>query len=73
MRVQNTDFVCEICGKRDIVLSSLRLQCNYGSANDGEKLRLNICGTCADMVYERIQKKKSEAKRGRNNNRSAGL
>lgn len=56
MRLQNTRFICEICGKHDFVLSSLRLRCNYGSENDGEELKLRICGKCADKIYECIQR-----------------
>lgn len=28
MSVQNTHFICEICGDYDVVLSSLNLRCN---------------------------------------------
>lgn len=54
-----TDFIhnnCELCGKRDMSLSLLRLMCGYGSLNDGEDITLNICGECADRIYQIIQK-----------------
>lgn len=56
--VQNHSFInknCEICGKSELVLSSFNLCCNYGSKNDGEELTLNICGDCADKIYQTIQ------------------
>ena len=67
MGIQNGDFICELCGRRDLALSALRLRCNYGSKNDGEELELNICGNCADMAYKHIQKKKYNVNRGENN------
>lgn len=59
MSVQNTHFICEICGGYEMVLSSLNLRCNYGSENDGEKLKLHICGNCADRIYECIQRERN--------------
>ena len=59
--VQNHSFInknCEICGKSELVLSTLKLCFNFGSKNDGEKLTLNICGDCADTIYETIQRRK---------------
>lgn len=60
MSIQNIIFInknCEICGQPDLVLSSLHLNCNYGSKYDGEEIALNICGVCADRLYENISKK----------------
>lgn len=51
------DFInkkCELCGQPELVLSSVRLTCNYGSKNDGESLSLHICGDCADSLYSFI-------------------
>lgn len=56
---QNIGFInnmCELCGSSDIVMSAVRLSCNYGSKYDGEKINLRICGDCADKLFEFIQK-----------------
>ena len=47
---------CECCGMPDLVMSELHLVCNYGSINDGEEIRLALCGCCADEVYKFIQR-----------------
>lgn len=57
MSVQNTDFICEICGKSDMVASKVILDANYGSANDGERVTLDVCGNCIDWLFSVIQKK----------------
>ena len=57
MSVQNTGFICEICGQPDIVASKIILQANYGSANDGERVTLDVCGNCIDKLFAVIQKK----------------
>lgn len=46
---------CEMCGKNDLLLSELRLTCNYGSKYDGERMTIDICGNCADKIYNLIQ------------------
>lgn len=54
---QNLDFIhkkCEMCGKEELALSVIQLSCGYGSLNDGESVRLNICGECADRIYSNI-------------------
>ncbi len=59
MSIQNHSFInknCDICGKSELVLSSLKLSCRYGSKYDGEELTLNICVNCADKLYEIINK-----------------
>ena len=59
--VQNEDFIpeyCELCGKAELSLSVLRLTCGYGSLNDGEDITLNICGDCADRIFEYIQRQR---------------
>lgn len=56
MKKQNGDFICEICGKPDMVMSEIRLSCNYGSKHDGERVTLSICGACADKIFNVIQK-----------------
>lgn len=55
---QNNSFInknCEICGHNDLILSSVQLCCNYGSKYDGESIVLNICGNCADKIFEAIK------------------
>ena len=57
---QNESFIantCEICGGSDMgyALSELHLICGYGSKNDGEEIRLALCGECADRIFEHIQ------------------
>ena len=55
---QNSDFInkkCKMCGKEELALSVIELSCGYGSLNDGENIRLNICGECADKVYSLIK------------------
>lgn len=54
MSEQNYGFICEICGETDLVMSSLKLSCNYGSNYDGTDLTLSICGNCADRFYKYI-------------------
>jgi len=33
------------------------LEANYGSANDGERVTLDVCGNCIDRLFAVIQKK----------------
>lgn len=56
MEQPNTDFICKckLCGKVDLVLSELILKANYGSSYDGEVLTLDICGDCADRLFEQM-------------------
>lgn len=53
---QNGDFIykCRLCGKTDIVMSELTLKANYGSSYDGEVLEADLCGDCADKVFEAL-------------------
>ena len=57
MRVQNTDFICELCGQPDMVASKVILEANYGSANDGGRVTLDVCSNCIDKLFAIIQKK----------------
>lgn len=57
MSVQNTDFICGICGQPDMLASKVILEANYGSANDSERVTLDVCGNCIDKLFEAIQKK----------------
>ncbi len=58
MREQNDDLIikpCDICGGTDAVdtvLSSINLVLGFGSIYDGERVSLDICGECADKIYE---------------------
>lgn len=58
MSVQNADFIfekCFICDNADLVMSELKLTCNYGSKHDGETVTINICSDCADIIYNNIK------------------
>lgn len=57
MSVQNTGFICEMCGQPDMVASKVILEANYGSVNDGERVTLAVCGNCIDKLFTTIQKK----------------
>lgn len=49
---------CEICGGTDIsdtALSEIVLTAGYGSKLDGERVRLTICGRCADKILSIIE------------------
>lgn len=56
MIISNGDFIhgCEWCGKDALVASEITLKFNYGSKYDGEMLTLNICGDCADKIFEQL-------------------
>ena len=66
MLERNSDFIhtrCEICGGEDcagVALSRLRLLCGYGSAHDGERVELTVCGNCADNLYNLIHKERGK-------------
>lgn len=60
MNTQNNNFInkiCELCGENDTALSEIRLTCNYGSQNNGEQITLDICGDCADEIYNYLCRK----------------
>lgn len=57
MSVQNTGFICEMCGQPDIVASKVIIEANYGSVNDGERVTLEVCSDCIDWLFSVIQKK----------------
>ena len=61
MNIQNHSFInqnCDVCGKSELVLSTLNFNCNYGSKYDGEELILKICGNCTDKIYNFIKQVK---------------
>ena len=62
---QNNSFIyepCEICGGTDCTtadgkstaLSAIYMYHGYGSKNDGEDLKLRVCGKCADHIRNYI-------------------
>lgn len=55
MNKPNHSFICEICGQADLIASTIILEANYGSVNDGEHLELNVCGNCIDELFSTIQ------------------
>lgn len=58
--IHKTAGNCEICGSPEWVLSTIAINFNYGSENDGERLKLNICGKCADTLFTAIQNREGE-------------
>ncbi len=55
---QNYDFICDVCGRRDLVPSIVTLKANYGSTHDGEHKRLEVCGDCLDWLFEGLVQEK---------------
>lgn len=57
--------VCEICGNDDLLgacLSEITLKAGYGSKNDGQELKLNVCGDCIDKLFNEIlEERRNEA------------
>ena len=51
----NMDFICPLCGKRDLFPSIVKLEANYGSVYDGERVTVNVCGLCIDSMVERMK------------------
>lgn len=54
------NFHCDICGKGDLVPSWLALAASYGSIHDGERIRLKLCGDCADQLFYSISEHKAK-------------
>lgn len=54
MKQSNHNFICRcgLCGNKRLALSELILKVGYGSDYDGEVLKVNMCGNCADRIYE---------------------
>ncbi len=50
----NHDFICEVCGEKDLVPSIVALRANYGSIHDGENILLCVCGKCIDKIFDSI-------------------
>ncbi len=45
------DFVCPMCGERDICPSEVIFRFRYGSNNDGETVSRLMCGKCIDLFF----------------------
>lgn len=56
---QNYDFICDVCGKRDLVPSTITLKANYGSTHDGERKKLHVCGQCLDWFFDGLVQRES--------------
>ncbi len=61
MEQSNKNFMCncKLCGKTDLVMSELTVRANYGSSYDGELLKIDLCGSCADKIFEALSKEHS--------------
>lgn len=57
MQATNTGFICQVCGKTDLIPSLAILQANYGSSYDGETILLHVCGDCVDEIIETINRR----------------
>ena len=44
------DYICEVCGAKEWVLSRIHITACYGSVHDGADVTLNVCGKCLDAV-----------------------
>lgn len=50
----NYDFICPLCREHDLVPSEITLQANYGSIYDGERVIIQLCGECFDVIFGTI-------------------
>lgn len=50
-------FCCDICDQMDLVPSFVELTANYGSAHDGEWVKLRVCGDCMDWLFDAISER----------------
>ena len=55
MLKQDYGFICELCGRLDLVPSIIKLDANYGSEFDGERISLCLCGKCMDRIFKMIK------------------
>ena len=53
---QKPCFICALCGGRFNFLSTIIMHANYGSAYDGDKVEIPLCGDCFDVQMERVKK-----------------
>ena len=48
----NADFICPVCKQESPCYASfVTLQAGYGSAHDGEKAKVRVCGECMDYFF----------------------
>lgn len=47
----NNDFICPLCHEHDYIPSTITMQANYGSIYDGERMKIQLCGECFDMLW----------------------
>ena len=63
MQITNSRFICSSCGDMADIASVLQLHANYGSAHDGTRLDLKLCGRCMDAVFNFIQQERKKKER----------
>ena len=56
----NRGFICPVCGRNELVPSTLIMQGNYGSKHDTERVMVKLCADCFDGLYTIIQSKLPE-------------
>ena len=44
------DYICEVCSRKMLVPSQIKLYAGYGSIYDGESVSLNLCPACFEAV-----------------------
>lgn len=44
------DYICEVCSRKMLVPSQIKLSAGYGSIYDGESILLSVCPACFDAV-----------------------
>ena len=44
------DYICEVCSRKMLVSSQIKLSAGYGSIYDGESISLSVCPACFDAV-----------------------
>lgn len=47
-------FVCPMCGEQYYMPSMIVLCPDFGSAHDGERISIQICGACMDKLITAI-------------------
>lgn len=48
---------CDICGRHEMLLSSINLFATFGSKNDLESRTVYACGDCIGSVFDFIEKR----------------
>lgn len=60
--IVSENFYCDICDQTDLVPSLVELTANYGSAHDGERVKLRVCGDCMDWLIDAISERAGKPK-----------